>query len=139
MKNKELYSLLELGVQDINEKSVGELTSIQRRIKDLLRVKLENFTIDDLRFMIIQEVGIQYLLDKALVILKENILAEGIYYEGDLLKSILLISKDFWINHTDKYSSVCLLLKENEEIFNQLDLSFKINCEILQNIKLFLI
>src|SRR5438034_6487098 len=55
-----------------------------------LRTKpVDEFTAEDLRIMIGQNIGLAHLLPRAVAILEANPLAEGDYYAGDLLCAVL--------------------------------------------------
>ena len=54
----------------------------------LRKKRLSEFQIEDLRIMLGQSIGTKHLMPKALVILKENPLASGRFFEGDLLAAI---------------------------------------------------
>ena len=55
-----------------------------------LRTKpLDDFTVEDLRIMVGQKIGLLHLLPLAIKILKDDPLAEGDYYPGDLLTSVI--------------------------------------------------
>jgi hypothetical protein len=55
-----------------------------------LRTKpLDDFTVEDLRIMIGQKIGLLHLLPLAIKILKDDPLAEGDCYPGDLLTSVI--------------------------------------------------
>lgn len=59
------------------------------RTSHLLRKKkLGEFSVEDLRIMLGQSIGANYLLPKALGVLEENPLACGDFFEGDLLVAI---------------------------------------------------
>ena len=62
-----------------------------RRTKELRKVPLNEFTIEDLRLMIGQQIGLNYLIPLALETLTEDLYAEGDFFEGDLLKNVLAI------------------------------------------------
>lgn len=49
--------------------------------------------------MIGQEIGLDYLIPLALETLEDNIFAEGNFYCGDLLDSVLKVGKRFWENN----------------------------------------
>lgn len=55
----------------------------------LRRKPIDEFTIEDHRIMIGQNIGLQFLLPGALEILKKDPLAEGNFYEGDLLRAVM--------------------------------------------------
>ncbi len=65
----------------------------------LRRVPLKDFTIEDLRLMMGQEIGLKYLVPVVLERLEENPLAEGDFYPGDVLKNVLEVSRAFWEQH----------------------------------------
>jgi hypothetical protein len=76
-------------IENLEKKNWGDVpqdeSSIIQRLMRLRKVPLEEFTIDDIRFMIIQEVGLPYLLTLAIEFLQKDLFTEGNYYEGDLL------------------------------------------------------
>lgn len=57
------------------------------------------FTVEDLRVMISQEIGLEFLIPLALEVLKTDPLAAGDYYPGDLLHAIVTLPRDFWSDH----------------------------------------
>ena len=87
-------------------------SSIVQRLWKLRKVPINEFKIDDIRFMIIQGIGLKYLLVEAVEVLRENILAEGNYYEGDLLNSILQLDKKQWKEHRECWNSINELIKD---------------------------
>jgi hypothetical protein len=67
-----------------------------------LRTKpIGEFSVEDLRIMIGQQIGLLFLVPLALEKLAEDALAEGDYYPGDLLTSLLRTNADFWRLHAD--------------------------------------
>ena len=59
----------------------------------LRKKPIDQFSVEDLRIMIGQNFGVSHLFLYALKVLRDNPLAAGDFYEGDLLKSVL--SSDF--------------------------------------------
>jgi CDI immunity proteins len=57
------------------------------------------YTVEDLRIMIGQNIGLQYLIPLALEHLRKDPLSEGDFYPGDLLKMVLSAEPDFWREH----------------------------------------
>lgn len=55
----------------------------------LRKKPVEEFSIEDLRIMIGQSIGLPHLLPRAAAVLEANPLAEGDHYPGDLLSAIL--------------------------------------------------
>jgi len=62
-----------------------------------LRAKpIGSFTVEELRFMIGQRVGVQWLLPLALERLELDALSEGDMYPGDLLSAVLGLGAAHW-------------------------------------------
>ena len=95
-------SVLDKSLEDLEHSDWGEpkydsylVTTIHR----LRRVPLRQFSVEDLRIMIGQNIGLQYLIPLALEHLRKNPLAEGDFYPGDLLKMVLTADPNFWHDH----------------------------------------
>src|SRR5687768_15480469 len=84
-----------------------------KTIHALRKKRLMEFETEDLRIMIGQNFILQYLIPLAIDQLKEDILAEGHFYRGDLLKAVLDSDKNFWIQHKDDWLTVKGLFKKN--------------------------
>ena len=57
-----------------------------RRTQELRKIPLNELTTEDLRIMIGQQIGLDYLVPLALETLTQDIWAEGDFFEGYLLK-----------------------------------------------------
>ena len=55
----------------------------------LRKKPLAEFTVEDLRIMIGQGIGLPYLIPLAVAVLEREPLAEGDFYPGDLLSSVI--------------------------------------------------
>jgi contact-dependent growth inhibition (CDI) system CdiI-like immunity protein len=62
----------------------------------LRRKPLRDFTVEDLRIMIGQNIGLQYLVPLAVEHLRRDPFVAGDFYEGDLLAAVLLVDLTFW-------------------------------------------
>ena len=71
-------------------------TALVTNAHRLRRVPLKQFRIEDLRLMIGQKVGLEYLIPIALDHLEANPLAEGDCYPGDLLAAVARVPDGFW-------------------------------------------
>lgn len=91
---------------------------------NLRKVPLSELGIEDLRLMISQNIGLQYLIPLAIEKLEENILSEGDFYEGDLLQSVLKVNKQFWLTNTIYEERVKKLLIKNEELLSSVEIQF---------------
>lgn len=65
----------------------------------LRKVPLREFTVENLRIMIGQNIGSRHLVPIALERLETDPLAEGDFCTGDLLCSVLSLPPEFWIEH----------------------------------------
>lgn len=94
---------------------VTDSTNLVLKITSLRKKRLSDFTIEDLRICIGQDEGLAYLVPLAIEQLKENVLAEGDYYEGDLLLSVLRSDKNFWLANKDSWKTVKQLYEEKHQ------------------------
>ncbi|MGN6180275.1 MAG: contact-dependent growth inhibition system immunity protein [Mucilaginibacter sp.] len=94
-----------------------------KRCHELRKVPLNEFTIEDLRIMIGQAIGLTYLIPIALEKLQENILAEGDLYPGDLLKSVINIDSHFWATNKELYAQLKQLIVDNRGLIESENIS----------------
>ncbi|MEU8332464.1 contact-dependent growth inhibition system immunity protein [Micromonospora sp. NPDC048839] len=73
-----------------------EATSLIRRCTELRRTPLTEFTVEDLRIMLGQEIGVPALLPLAVPVLLNDPLVEGDCYPGDLLANVLRLPDTAW-------------------------------------------
>ncbi|UBB89941.1 hypothetical protein J4771_00900 [Candidatus Kaistella beijingensis] len=103
-----------------------------------LRKKIINeFSIEDLRIMIGQNIGLKYLIPSAIEILNQNIIAEGDFYEGDLLKSVLTSEIDYWKNNKDNWNKIIEIITKKEELLKSFETTKEIRMEIFESIERF--
>jgi hypothetical protein len=81
-----------------------------RKAYELYHKKLEDFTDEDLRFIIGQNHYLEYTIPLAIGILKNNPFAEGDFYPGSLLENVLKADSNYWKSHPNER-------KEVEDIF----------------------
>jgi len=92
----------------------------------LRKKPLIDFSVEDLRILIGQNIGLKYLIPIALEKLTDNILAEGDFYSGDLLTSVLTSNPDFWRVSKDNYKSVLEIFHRNEALLKDDDSAWEI-------------
>jgi hypothetical protein len=97
----------------------------------LRKKQLQDFTTEDLRIMIGQEIGLYFLVPLAIETLTDNLFAEGDYYEGDLLKSVLDVDTKFWDDNKDYWQQLNELIKNRRQEIKEMkfDLSKFDNCK----------
>ncbi|MCX4681869.1 contact-dependent growth inhibition system immunity protein [Streptomyces sp. NBC_01433] len=62
---------------------------MSRRLRGWRGIFTSELTVEDMRLLIGQDIGLPYLLPLALEVLRENRMANGHMYEGDLLSAVL--------------------------------------------------
>jgi CDI immunity proteins len=92
-------SLQQLDGQDWGEPTYP--THLVRECHRLRRVPLRDFTAENLRIMIGQNIGLQYLVPLALELLCVDPFTEGDFYQGDLLQNVLRVEASFWQRRPD--------------------------------------
>jgi hypothetical protein len=74
-------------------------SSLVTNVHRLRRVPLKQYRLEDLRLMIGQQVGVRYLVPRALDHLESHPLASGNLYPGDLLAAVVRLPESFWSTH----------------------------------------
>lgn len=106
--------------------SPDEGSYLIKTCNSLRKKQLKDFTTEDLREMIGQDIGLKYLIPIAIDILKSEILAEGDLYEGDLLKSVLTSDKNFWRKEKDNWKIICDLFNKNKKTLDECETTWNI-------------
>ena len=70
-------------------------------IHQLRHKPLEQFSVEDLRINIGQNIALEWLLPMAIERLQDDPLVEGDFYRGDLLNAVLQIESSFWSDHRE--------------------------------------
>jgi hypothetical protein len=89
-----------------------DATSLVKRYHELRTKPLVDFTVEDLRVMIGQQVGLNRLVGLAHRRLRPDPLVQGDYYPGDLLASVLRVNGAFWERSPDLDVEVGKLTKD---------------------------
>jgi len=71
-------------------------SGVVKKCHRLYRLPLNDFTREDLRLMIGQQIGLAHLVPLALELLAVEPLISGECYEGDLLAAVLRADSRFW-------------------------------------------
>jgi hypothetical protein len=72
-----------------------------REAHRLRTVPIGKLTVENLRLLLGQQIGTNWLMPLALAKLSQDPLAEGDFYPGDLLSSVLDINATYWSDHPD--------------------------------------
>ena len=98
-----------------------------KRIKELRKVPLDKFAVEDLRLMIGQHESLEYLIPLAIEKLKEDILSEGDMYKGDLLLAVVNARQDYWGKSTEQKGELIELINRNKELIESEGLEIEID------------
>ena len=83
-------------------------------VYQLRKKPLKDFTIEDLRITIGQNMSLEYLMPIALKELKKNILAEGHFNPGDLLSNVLTVDINYWKKNENEWRMLRELVHQNK-------------------------
>jgi hypothetical protein len=110
------YKSLEILEKDIwpEINAEGE-SSLVRTCNALRKKQLKDFTTEDLRIMISQEIGLGFLMPLAIERLTDDLLAEGDMFQGDLLKSVLCVNTGFWNDNKQYWQQLYDLIKDRRQ------------------------
>ena len=98
-------------------------TGLVKRCIELSRVSVDNFTLGNLRIMIGQKFGLQYLIPLAIEKLEDNIFIEAELYEGDLLENVLRVDTSFWNDNEDCWTQLDNLLKDKRRAIKEMGIN----------------
>ena len=107
-------------LQQLDGKDWGEPTYFSSLVVEchrLRRIRLNDFTIENLRIMISQKINLEYLIPIALEHLHSNPLVEGKYYPGDLLDAVVKTTDEFWLSYPELRDEVAAIAKKSTSLF----------------------
>lgn len=110
-RQKSLDSLEEVNTPPLDKEGDSYLVTTIHRLRSK---PVGDFSVEDLRITIGQRSGLPFLVPLAIEVLENNILAEGDFYEGDLLKSVLSIDYSFWNEYRHYWRIVRNVIIENQ-------------------------
>jgi len=114
-------------------KDVNFPSSLIERCFAYRKIPISDLSVEQLRLLIGQQIGLSYTIPKAISVLQEDILAEGDYYPGDLLNSLLNLSKDSWNECQGEKLKLTELLNQNMSLVEASE-----NRELIRNAKAYL-
>jgi hypothetical protein len=118
-----LKTLLEQTLEELEKEYwdvPGYDSYLVARTHALRKKPLKSYTTQDLRIMIGQQFSLSYLVPLALNVLKQDLFAEGDFYEGDLLQAVLNIDAAYWTrNHKHKQTLYQLIHHRQNELYER--------------------
>jgi hypothetical protein len=94
-------------------------TGLVERCHRYRRIPIGNLTAGQIRTLIVQQIGIKFLIPLALELLKKDVLMEADLYEGDLLEAILKVDSSFWEQNPLIKSEIFDLIEANKQLLDQ--------------------
>ena len=91
-------------------------TILVKKCHSYRRIPLNNLTIEQIRLLISQNLGLKFLTPLAIDKLQDDILAEGDLYEGDLLEKVSEVDKNYFDNNPDQKQRLNNLIFEKSEL-----------------------
>ncbi|MFI6899568.1 contact-dependent growth inhibition system immunity protein [Streptomyces sp. NPDC050256] len=88
----------------------ADATYLIATVHALRRRPVGALSVEDLRLLVGQDVGLPVLLALAVEVLRDNPLAEGDMYEGDLLRAVLSRSPAVWNAYPDLAGQLTLVV-----------------------------
>lgn len=114
-------------LQQLENKDWGEPNYSSHLVETCHRLRRKpvgEFTVEDLRIMIGQDIGLPYLIPLALVVLRDEPLADGDFYKGDLLRAVLKVRHDFWQENPDLWTQLNSIAQGVEQHIEWLQKTF---------------
>ncbi|PJN21112.1 hypothetical protein CG736_35165 [Kitasatospora sp. CB02891] len=96
-------------------RSDGE-TRLMATVRELRRKPIGDLTVEDMRLLIKQDVGLAHLLPQAVEVLRVDPLAEGDMYEGDLLAAVLTRGAEVWSETPELRREVRMIVSELADV-----------------------
>ena len=119
------YKSLEILENDVWDDLKEFPTGLVERCYKLRKKPLNEFTNEDIRTMIGQQIGLPYLIPLAIEILKKDLLAEGDLYRGAVLESVVKVDVLFWKQNTQLWTQLNDLIERKRGMINQNGISLK--------------
>ena len=80
------------------------------------KISIAKLTNEQIRLLISQRIGIEYLIGISLEKLERNILTECDFYEGDLLVAVSNLPTEFWSKNQSEFQIFKKLVELNSEL-----------------------
>lgn len=80
------------------------------------KISIAELTNEQIRLLISQQIGVEYLIGIALEQLERNILTECDFYEGDLLVAVSSLPTKFWNENQTEFLTFKNIVEQNSEL-----------------------
>ncbi|MFH6605181.1 contact-dependent growth inhibition system immunity protein [Maribacter algicola] len=123
--------------KDIWKKPSEFPTDMVEKCYRFRKISIAELTNEQIRLLIFQQIGVEYLIGIALEKLERNILTECDFYEGDLLVAVSSLPTEFWNENQTEFLTFKNIVELNSELiknklgekkFDQINEKIKSNC-----------
>ena len=111
----ELKSIEELE-KDVWKKPSEFPTDLVEKCYQYRKISIAELTNEQIRILISQKIGIEYLIGIVLEKLERNILTECDFYEGDLLVAVSGLPTEFWNKNKTEFLNFKNIVELNSEL-----------------------
>ena len=91
-------------------------TDMVKKCYQYRKISIAELTDEQIRLLISQQIGTEYLIGVALEKLEQNILTECDFYEGDLLVAVSGLPTEFWTEKQSEFRTFKNLVELNREL-----------------------
>ena len=74
-------------------------SNLGSRVRGYCKLPLDRLSVEALRLLISQKIGLIHIVPIALDMLERDILSAGDLYDGDLLQAVSSVDDEFWLEH----------------------------------------
>jgi hypothetical protein len=113
-------------------------TQMVEQIEIACATPLKDLSVDQVRLLIGQQIGLEFIMPRALYELSKNPLVYASYYQGDLLNACLSVDREFWMQHEGHWYELDTIFKAFRETMKDIEnqsLSFYSFPEIWEKIR----
>lgn len=96
----------------------ADATRLIKTVYELRHKPVGALDVEDLRVLLLQQESVDALVPVALTHLEQNPLAEGDFYPGDLLTTVLKIPQAYWQQHPDQQNRDSAVITAVEALGN---------------------
>jgi hypothetical protein len=100
-------------------KDVEFPSTLVERCHAYRKIPVKDLSAEQLRLLIGQKTGLPFLVPVSVAVLKDNILAEGDFYPGDLLNALLDLSEDEWAQSKTRKEEFLKLVKSKMPLIEE--------------------
>ena len=102
--------------KDIWKKPSEFPTDMVEKCYRFRKISIAELTNEQIRLLISQQIGVEYLIGIALEKLERNILTECDFYEGDLLVAVSSLPTEFWNENQTELLDFKTIIEQNSEL-----------------------